>query len=253
MRTRKAFLLVVVLAAIAITSYAARRTSPSYSIPVEAINFGGRNSASPTYQNLGSAGLIGGASRNAAGTIAVGSGYVPQAAGGIPLQVVSAISRRAHGATSFDIPLPLTGQPAVECRTGGAGGNFQVLVTFTAPVTVGGRSIMSRDGLATATYSVSGAVVTLNLSAVANAQTLGITLLNVSNGTTSNNVFIPMGVLMGDSNNDGVVNSGDAQQTRNRSGQSTTATNFRSDYNLDAVINSGDATVVRSRSGQSIP
>ena len=32
---------------------------------------------------------------------------------------------------------------------------------------------------------------------------------------------------------------GDAQQTRNRSGQPASATNFRSDYNLDSTINSG--------------
>jgi hypothetical protein len=174
---------------------AAPRTSPNYSIPAEAIDSGGRKNGSPTYQNQGSAGLISGASRNASGTVAVGSGYAPQAAaGGSPLQVLNALSRKVHGATSFDIPLPLTGLAGVECRNAGAGGSYQVLVTFTTPVTVGGTSIMSRDGLATATHSVSGAVVTLNLSAVANAQTLGITLLNVSNGSTTNNITIPMGV-----------------------------------------------------------
>jgi len=62
-----------------------------------------------------------------------------------------------------------------------------------------------------------------------------------------------MGVLLGDSNGDGTVNSGDAQQTRTRSGQLTDATNFRSDYNLDGTINSGDAFIVRARSGQTIP
>jgi hypothetical protein len=57
---------------------------------------------------------------------------------------------------------------------------------------------------------------------------------------------------MGDSNGDATVNSGDAQQTRNRSGQAINTATFRSDVNLDGTINSGDATVVRSRSGQSI-
>ena len=60
-------------------------------------------------------------------------------------------------------------------------------------------------------------------------------------------------LLLGDSNGDRSVNSGDATQTRNRSGQALTATTFRSDVNVDATINSGDAFIVRSRSGQSIP
>jgi hypothetical protein len=50
-----------------------------------------------------------------------------------------------------------------------------------------------------------------------------------------------------------VVNSADALQTRNRSGQTTDATNFRSDLNIDGAINRGDALVVRSRSGNFIP
>ena len=49
------------------------------------------------------------------------------------------------------------------------------------------------------------------------------------------------------------MNAGDALQTRNRSGQATDATNFRSDVNVDAFVNSGDTTIVRSRSGNFLP
>ena len=42
-------------------------------------------------------------------------------------------------------------------------------------------------------------------------------------------------------------------QTRNRSGQATDATNFRSDVNADGFVNSGDTTVVRARSGTFLP
>ena len=41
-------------------------------------------------------------------------------------------------------------------------------------------------------------MVTINLSGVANAQRLGVTLKNVCNGTISGDVLIPMGVLAGD-------------------------------------------------------
>ena len=67
------------------------------------------------------------------------------------------------------------------------------------------------------------------------------------------NVAIPMGLLVGDSNGDGFVNAGDALQTRNRSGQATNATNFRSDVDTDGFVNGGDTLAVRSRAGTSLP
>ncbi|MDQ6623308.1 MAG: dockerin type I domain-containing protein, partial [Verrucomicrobiota bacterium] len=63
---------------------------------------------------------------------------------------------------------------------------------------------------------------------------------------------VQMAVLVGDSNGDGAVNSGDALQTRIRSGQSTSSANFRSDFNEDGLVNCGDATLVRARSGKSL-
>jgi hypothetical protein len=62
-----------------------------------------------------------------------------------------------------------------------------------------------------------------------------------------------MGLLIGDVNGDGSVNSGDALQTRNRSGQATDGTNFRSDVNADGVVNGGDTAIIRSHSGEFVP
>ncbi|MFL6530552.1 MAG: dockerin type I repeat-containing protein, partial [Chthoniobacterales bacterium] len=64
---------------------------------------------------------------------------------------------------------------------------------------------------------------------------------------------IRMNVLLGDVNGDGVVNSADAVVTRNDSGLTTDATNFRADSNVDGAINSADATLVRGRSGNALP
>ena len=61
-----------------------------------------------------------------------------------------------------------------------------------------------------------------------------------------------MYVLVGDANGDGFVNAADATVTRNRSGQPTSATNYRADVNHDGSVNSADATIVRARSGTSI-
>jgi hypothetical protein len=95
--------------------------------------------------------------------------------------------------------------------------------------------------------------LTVDLTGIANAQTIMITLFGVSDGTSANNIRVPLSALLGDTNADRAVNSGDAQQTRNRSGQTAAPSNFRSDVNADGSINSGDAFIVRSRSGTSLP
>lgn len=77
-----------------------------------------------------------------------------------------------------------------------------------------------------------------------------VTLSGVNN---AGDVNAPMSVLLGDSNGDGLVNAGDALQTRNRSGQATDTTNFRSDVNADGFVNSGDTLVVRANSGSGLP
>ena len=182
------------------------------------------------------------------------------------VQLLGAVSRKTHDRIgSLDVNLPLTGNPGVESRTGGAGSNHTVIFTFSSPLeSVGGAVVESVTGNAASgsTGVVSSSAIdsdahqyVVHLNEVADAQDVTIKLLNVTDaeGNTSSVVVVRMGVLLGDSNNDGTVNSGDALQTRNRSGQSTDKINFRSDFNLDGSINTGDAFIVRSRSGNSIP
>jgi hypothetical protein len=181
------------------------------------------------------------------------SGVAPAA---VPL--VSVVSRKAHANVgALDLNLPTTGSLGVESRTGGASGNHTVIFTFANPLVsvassgvTGGGANVSSSGIGSDPRDY-----VVNLTDAPNAQTLALTLINLTDtlGNETASVSGYMSVLFGDANGDGVVNSGDAQQTRNRSGQATGATNFRSDFNLDGTINSGDATVVRSRSGQFIP
>ena len=60
--------------------------------------------------------------------------------GGTAPVPTSVVSRKLHGATPFDINMPLTGPSGVECRrgTGASQNNHQLVVTFGGPVTVGG-------------------------------------------------------------------------------------------------------------------
>ncbi len=177
--------------------------------------------------------------------------------------VQSAVSRKTHGAAGpFDIALPLTGTPGIECRSGGGTSDYTVVVTFASNVTVAGNpqaqvisgtGCVGNGGTCTGSASVSGATVTVPLTNIGNAQTISLKLFGVSSGEESADIDLAMSILAGDTNADGAVNSGDTLQTRNRSGQATDATNFRSDVNLDGFVNSGDTLFVRTRAGTSLP
>jgi hypothetical protein len=84
-----------------------------------------------------------------------GAAYLLPNAPPIPTSVVS---RKTHGtAGDFDIDLPLTGTPGIECRTGGANGDHQVVVTFAVPVTLSSASVSSGTGsVSNTTVSQSG-------------------------------------------------------------------------------------------------
>jgi hypothetical protein len=124
---------------------------------------------------------------------------------------------------------------------------FATSVTFnSAAVTAGAGTVSGSSGNGTTT-------VVVNLTGVTNAQRITVTLSGVNDGTNTGDLAVQMGLLVGDTNDDGFINSGDTLQTRNRSGEVTDTTNFRSDVNLDGFINSGDTFIVRSRSGTFLP
>ncbi len=167
-----------------------------------------------------------------------------------PTQVVS---RKLHNGAPFDINLPLTGNSGIECRSGGASNDYQILLTFPSAVTLTSAAVSVGAGSVSGSSGSGTTTVTLNLTGIVNAQRITVTLFGVNNGVTTGNVSVPMGVLLGDANGDGSVNSADTTITRNRSGQTTNATNFRTDYNVDGFISAADTTIVRARSGQFIP
>jgi hypothetical protein len=168
------------------------------------------------------------------------------------VQVSSIASRKTHSsAGAFDV-----NSSATESRSGGANGNYTMVFTLAdrvnavgnAAVTSGTGSVVSRRTGTNANEYV------VELTGVANAQQLTVTLSNVqdASGNTSPTLTGTMKVLIGDTNNDNTVNSGDSLQTRDRSGQVAGSTNFRSDVNVDGVLNVGDTTAVRSRAGTSL-
>jgi hypothetical protein len=173
----------------------------------------------------------------------------------------SAVSRKMHGAAgNFDVDLPLAGTPGIECRSGGATNDYTMVVTFgntvtvngnpQAQVTAGAGDIGSGGVPNGGVVTVNGAIVTIPLTNVANAQTLRVTLNSVN---SASNVTIPMSVLVGDTNANATVNAADVAQTKARLGQAVDATTYRSDINTNGSINAADTAIVKQNSGTSLP
>jgi hypothetical protein len=165
----------------------------------------------------------------------------------------SAFSRKTHGAAgTFDVPLPLAGNVGIECRSGGATNDYQMIVNFATTVTVGSASVTSGTG-SVSSFTVSGSQVTVNLTGVTNVQRITVTLFNVNDGTHMGNVPVSMGVLVGDANGNAVVNASDVSLTKSQVGQPVTGSNFREDVNANGLINSADVTLVKAKVGTSLP
>ncbi len=167
----------------------------------------------------------------------------------------SAVSRKTHGdAGTFDIPLPLSGSPGVECRTGGATGDYTLVFTFTNNVTSGNASVTSGIGSVSGTPIFSGNTMTVNVTGVANAQTLTLTLSGVTDEFSQILPDTPVSVnmLIGDTSGNGVVNATDVAQTKAQVGQPVTSSNFRTDVNASGIINATDVAIVKAHSGGSI-
>jgi phosphatidylinositol-3-phosphatase len=158
---------------------------------------------------------------------------------------VRAVSRKIHGnAGAFDVPLPILGTPGIECRSGGTTGDFQMVVTFGTPLASAEAQVTQGTGSVSST-SVSGNQVFVDLTGVANAQTIQVTLLAVDDGATTNNLTIPMSVLLGDVNASGVVTSGDTNLCKAQALQPVTNANFRNDINASGAITTGDVNIIK--------
>ena len=176
-----------------------------------------------------------------------------------PVPLAGVVSRKVHGSAGmFDIDLPLSGNPGIECRSGGANGDYTIMFRFANAISsVAGASVSTGTGSVASnnTDNNDAHQYVVTLTGVTNGQYIMVTLSNVSDsgGNFSSAVSASMGVLVGDTSGDGVVNSADITQTRRQSGNVTDSSNFREDVTLDGVINSADITAVRRQSGSALP
>ncbi len=61
----------------------------------------------------------------------------------VPARVVS---RKLHNGTPFDIDLPLAGTPGIECRSGGASSEYQLVFAFADSVTFKSAAVTEGSG-----------------------------------------------------------------------------------------------------------
>ncbi len=178
---------------------------------------------------------------------------LPQFTGSGELLVTTfAVSRKMQGANSYDINLPLAGPAGVECRSGGAGNNYQIVVTFVGNVTYSSVSVTSGTGAVSNVSGNNTSTLTIDLSGVTSPQKIVVTISSLNDGFATSDLAIPMRVLVGDVTGNGSVNSTDVSQTKLQSGQAVTASNYRQDVSANGTITATDVSLVKLHSGQSV-
>jgi hypothetical protein len=175
-----------------------------------------------------------------------------------PAQLSAVVSRKTHGnAGTFDVNLPLDGS-GIECRDGGSGGNYELVFTFSNPLTnVDSASVTTGTGSAGSSNIDPNDAhnYVVDLTGVVNAQRITVSLTNVADsaGDFSASVPITMGVLVGDVNASRRVDAADVSSVRQQTLQTIDVTNFRNDVNVSGRIDAADVSVVRQQTLTSLP
>lgn len=175
---------------------------------------------------------------------------------------VSVVSRLSHGSGgTFDIPLPLSGKPGVEGRTGN-GGSYTIILAFPETVTFTDVAITTAGVgytgsiAGTSDGSTPNTQVTINLASVSDGQTIKITLHAVrhetNNGAYQNDVSVEMGIRIGDVDGNGVVTTSDRAAINGQIGMPVSAVNFRDDVNNDGAITSSDRSLTNGNLNKSL-
>ena len=171
-----------------------------------------------------------------------------------PLQLTAAASRKRHGsAGTFDVNLPLSGEPGVECRS--TNGNHKFVFTFSTDVVSGSASVTGGTGSVSGNPIFSDNTMTVNLTGVTDVQKITVTLSDVTSSTSQvlPDTSVSANMLIGDTTADKTVNSADVSQTRGQIGVPVTNANFREDVMVDGMIKQADVRQVRAALGHQLP
>ena len=127
-----------------------------------------------------------------------------------------------------------------------------MVATFAVPITLTSATVSSGTGGVAAALA-SGNQVFVNLTGVADAQRITLTLVGVTDGTNRTDVPVSMGVLLGDVNASGRVDAADVSLVRQQTLQPVTTSNFREDINASGRIDAADVSIARQQTLTSLP
>jgi serine protease AprX len=170
------------------------------------------------------------------------------------LLLTGAVSRKTQGgAGTFDINLPLSGEPGVECRSGG--GNYTEVFTFDNNVLSGSAAVTGGTGSVSGSPVFSGHTMTVNLIGVIDIQKITVTLSGVTDEFSQvlPSTPVSMNVLIGDVNGNKTVNASDVGLVKSQVGQAVTGSNFREDVNADGSLTATDVALTKSHVGDGLP
>ena len=176
--------------------------------------------------------------------------------------VLQAASNQVHGgAGTFGIQLSPYANVVVEPRKGSTAGSYSIVLTFSCPVTENiTATLQTQSGgtgfgtVGTITYDATGAIVTVPLTGVSDAQALNLHLANITplgapTGLATATADVPFNILWGDVNQNGYVDYLDAAISTHVQGTGLNSSNYLYDVNCDAAINAADTTIVNSEIG----
>jgi hypothetical protein len=183
-----------------------------------------------------------------------------QNGGGSPLTLIGAASRKTHGsAGNFDLPLVLdpASDATVEPRSGGP---TQVIFTFSDDVFASDGMISANEFTITnATFSsasISGNEITLNLSGVVDQSIVTIALSgleNASGDSLSGDNDLAIRALLGDVNQNRVVDRPDTMLLRAHMNEPVNGSNFVFDLDLNGTVGPHDGRIVRMNKRHAVP
>ena len=179
---------------------------------------------------------------------------------GQTLTLTGAVSRKTHGSAG-DFDLPLVVDPAsdatVEPRSGGP---TQVIFTFSDNVVATDGMISANEFTITnATFSsasISGNEITLNLTGVVDQSVITIALSGIedTNGTAlSGDNDVAIRALLGDVNQNLMVDRSDITVLRAHMNEPVDNTNFVFDLDLNAIVGPHDGRIVRRNKTHTVP
>jgi hypothetical protein len=175
------------------------------------------------------------------------------------VSLIKVVSSKVHGSVgTFEINLPLTGSPGIECRSGGTSGDYTMVFIFGTNLTsVDSAEVSNGTGMITSSMIDSNDPhkYIVNLTGVTNAQYITVTLIGLSDaqGDFSSSLEAMMGVLVGDVNASRRVDAADVSAVRQQTLQNMTNSNFRNDINASGRIDAADVSIARQQTLTALP